>query len=142
MAYCTPADAAALVGFSPSDGPPATTPSATTVELFCTLIAAEIDTALSVQGVSTPVVSPVDAAAVCRYYNMLGAAWLTEEAAYTQQSPNESSRGSRWRDLYRQWLADIREHPGKLTGELLGTIAYNFAQSDNTFEPVDEATQF
>lgn len=144
MSYCLAADVQSLV--SPNqeflDGPTPTTPTLTQVNTFIGWVAAELDTIMTAQGYTTPVTAPADAVTVLEMINAAGAAAYTEEAVYTQSAPNESSRGGLWRKKYEDFKTQLRQHPGELINELLGTIQYDFTDPDETVDMIDENVEF
>lgn len=142
MSYCDATDVQALV--SPGRAYSAsTTPTSTQVALYIGWVAAELDSILAAQGITTPVTTPANAVTALESWNAIGAAAYAEEAAFTQAAPNTSQRGGIWRQKYEEVKKQLREHPGELVNALVTKIIYDFpSETDGEIEIFDETTQF
>jgi hypothetical protein len=88
MAYCSLTDVQELVPkFTFSD---TTKPTQTQVESLITRIAAEIDNALEVQGVNTPVTSPANFVAWLQNLNALGVAYRAMQGMFPSTAEKDA----------------------------------------------------
>lgn len=108
-AYCTLAQVMAL---NAQRSPYAhdTVPTRAQVEAFMDEIAAEIDTALGANGVTTPVTTPATFLTTIARLNAVGAAALAEQTGYPDSG--EGSNAQRYWDQYQTGLERLYKGEG------------------------------
>jgi hypothetical protein len=108
MAYCTITEVKALNPKRTYDT--SSTPTQLQVESFITRIGSEIDSALSLWGITTPVTSPVAFVDHLKQLNAYGAAALAEMGQFPEMAiPGTTPHGSKLWQMYKDGLAKLEE---------------------------------
>lgn len=118
-----------------------TKPTREQVEAFIDEIAGEIDSALSAQGIASPVASPAAFVLALRRLNSYGAAALAEMAQFPEadRGQGSSAQGDRYWQMYKDGLKALRDGsgiPADAPTNSSGTLLTRSYGTDN----LDEAT--